>query len=134
VAHALARYDEFAEWYERWIGGGPPLIAAQPGLLPAVAGQRVLDIGCGQGRMSRYLAGLGAAVTGVDISAAMLGKARALGPAGISPDGVRIRVGATHRTLSTVLNALLGAGLDAEYFAEPPAPVPLYLLWRCRRR
>jgi SAM-dependent methyltransferase len=84
VAHTLARYDEFAEWYERWIGGGPPLIAAQANLLPAVAGQRVLDVGCGQGRMSRYLAGLGAEVTGVDISAAMLGRARALGPAGIS--------------------------------------------------
>jgi SAM-dependent methyltransferase len=221
VAQTLARYDEFAEWYEQWIGDGPPLIAAQAGLLPAVAGQRVLDVACGQGRMSRYLAGLGAAVTGVDISAAMLGKARAAGPAGISylraditgpptwwdglvfdgatcelalmdiddlagtlsavatvlrpggwfvasivhpcfpgndrgrsswppgegyesegwwtspdhnPDGARIRVGATHRKLSTVLNALLDAGLAAERFVEPPAPVPAFLLWRCRRR
>jgi len=40
-----------------------------------------------------------------------------------NPDGVRIRVGATHRKLSTVLNALLEAGLDAERFAEPPAAV-----------
>ncbi len=221
MAEAPARYDEFAEWYEQWVGGGPPLIAAQAGLLPDVAGQRVLDVACGQGRMSRYLAGLGAEVTGVDISAAMLGRARAAGQAGISyfradvarypdwwdgrafdgatcdmalmdiddlagtlsavaatlrpggwfvasivhpcfpgnekgrstwppgegyeaegwwtspehnPDGVRIRVGATHRKLSTVLNALLDAGLEAERFAEPPAPVPTYLLWRCRRR
>jgi SAM-dependent methyltransferase len=221
VAQAQARYDEFAEWYEQWIGEGPPLIAAQASLLPAVAGQRVLDVACGQGRMSRYLAGLGAEVTGVDISAAMLGKARALGPAGITylhaditgqptwwdgrlfdgatcelalmdiddlagtlaavatvlrpggwfaasivhpcfpgtergrsswppgegyesegwwtspdhdPEGARIRVGATHRKLSTVLNALLGAGLAAERFVEPPAPVPTFLLWRCRRR
>jgi len=43
-------------------------------------------------------------------------------------------VGATHRKLSTVLNALGDAGLDVEQFAEPPAPVPTYLLWRCRRR
>jgi len=50
------------------------------------------------------------------------------------PGGVRIRVGATHRKLSTVLNALLDAGLEAERFVEPPAPVPTYLLWRCRRR
>ena len=221
MAQALARYDEFAEWYEQWIGDGPPVIAAQAGLLPAVAGQRVLDVACGQGRMSRYLAGLGAEVVGVDISAAMLGKARALGPAGITyvhaditghptwwdgrvfdgatcelalmdiddlagilsavaavlrpggwfvasivhpcfpgnergrsswppgagyesegwwispdhnPEGARIRVGATHRKLSTVLNALLDAGLPAERFAEPPAPVPTFLLWRCRRR
>jgi len=222
VAQALARYDEFAEWYQRWIGDAPPLIAAHAGLLPALTGARVLDIACGQGRMCRYLARSGAAeVVGVDISAAMLHMARASGPADItyiradvagrsawwdgrqfdgctcelalmdiddlagtlstvtrvlrpggwfvasivhpcfpgtelgrsswppaegyesegwwtSPDhnpaGVRIRVGATHRKLSTVLNALVDAGLEAECFLEPPARVPTYLLWRCRRR
>jgi len=223
VARALARYDEFAEWYEQWIGDAPSLIAAQDGLLPPVAGARVLDLACGQGRMSRYLARRGADVLGVDVSAAMLSKARAAGPAGITylcadvtraptwwdgrpfdgctcelalmdiddlagalatvaavlrpggwfvasvmhpcfpgngrgqsswppgggyeregwwtspghnPEGVRIRVGATHRKLSTILNALHDAGLEAERFAEPPAPVPVptYLLWRCRRR
>ena len=221
MARALARYDEFAEWYEQWIGDAPSLIAAQDGLLPPVAGARVLDLACGQGRMSRYLARRGADVLGVDLSAAMLSKARAAGPAGITylradvtgaptwwdgrpfdgctcelalmdiddlagalatvaavlrpggwfvasivhpcfpgngrgqsswppgggyeregwwtspghnPEGVRIRVGATHRKLSTVLNALRDAGLEAERFAEPPAPVPTYLLWRCRRR
>lgn len=51
-----------------------------------------------------------------------------------NPDGVRTRVGATHRKLSTFLNALLDARLEAERFVEPPAPVPTYLLWRCRRR
>lgn len=50
------------------------------------------------------------------------------------PDGVRIRVGATHRKLSTLLNAPLDARLEAERFVEPPASVPMYLLWRCRRR
>ena len=221
MPQALARYDEFAEWYEYWIGDAQPLIAAQAGLLPDVTGERVLDIARGQGRMSRYLARLGADVVGVDISAAMLDKARAVGPQNItyvcgdimrhaswwdgqpfdgctcelalmdiddlagtlstvttvlqpggwfvasivhpclpgserglsswppgegyeregfwtspdhSPDGVRIRVGATHRKLSTFLNALRDAGLEAECFAEPPAPVPTYLLWRCRRR
>jgi SAM-dependent methyltransferase len=221
VAQAVARYDGFAEWYEQWIGDAPPLIAAQAGLLPAVAGRRLLDVACGQGRMSRYLARLGAEVVAVDISAAMLDKARVLGPEDITyvhadiarhpgwwdgrpfdgatcelalmdiddlagtlstvrtvlrpggwfvasivhpcfpgsgqgrsswppaggyesegwwtspdhnPEGVRIRVGATHRKLSTVLNALLAAGLEAERFVEPPAPVPTYLLWRCRRR
>jgi len=97
VAQTQARYDQFAEWYEQWVGDAPPLIAAHAGLLPAVTGDRVLDIACGQGRMSRYLASQGADVTGIDISAAMLGKAR-------------------------------------ERFVEPPAPVPTFLLWRCRRR
>ncbi len=218
----LARYDEYAEWYEQWVADARPLIASYPDLLPTVTGERVLDIACGQGRMSRYLFGLGAAeVVGVDISAAMLRKARDTGPEDIayvhgdvtrqptwwdgrqfdgctcelalmdiddlagavstvttvlrpggwfvasivhpclpgserglsswppgegydgegwwtspdhSPEGVRIRVGATHRKLSTFLNALLDAGLEAERFVEPPAPVPTYLLWRCRRR
>jgi hypothetical protein len=49
-------------------------------------------------------------------------------------EGVRIRVGATHRKLSTYLNAPLEAGLEIERVAEPPAQVPTYLLWRCRRR
>jgi SAM-dependent methyltransferase len=221
MTQARARYDEFAEWYEQWSSDKPALIAAQDGLLPAVAGDRVLDLGCGQGRMSRLLAAHGAEVTGVDVSAAMLGRARAAGSAGIAyiqadvtgqldwwdgrffdgctcemalmdiddlagalasvaavlrpggwfvasivhpclpanernasswppgegyeregwwtsdghnPDGVRIRVGATHRKLSTYLNALLDAGLEAERFVEPPTPIPMYLLWRCRRR
>jgi hypothetical protein len=51
-----------------------------------------------------------------------------------SPQGVRIRVGATHRKLPTYRHALLDAGPEAERFAEPPAPVPTCLLWRCRRR
>jgi len=171
--------------------------------------------------MSRYLASLGADVTGIEVSAVMLGKARAAGPGNITcihaevtahpawwdgrpfggcpcelalmdiydlagtlpavravlrpggwfaasivhpccpgsergrgswppgqgyesegwsispdhdPGGVRIRVGATHRKLSTVLNALLDAGLQADRSVEPPAPVPAYLLWRYRRR
>ena len=43
-------------------------------------------------------------------------------------------MGATHRKLSTFLNALLDVGLEAERFIKPPAPVPMFLLWRCRRR
>lgn len=84
MAQALARYDEFADWFDQWIGEAPPLIAAHSDLLPAVSGERVLDIGCGQGRMSRYLARLGADVVGVDISIAMLDRARATGPEDIA--------------------------------------------------
>ena len=84
MTQTQARYDDLAEWYEQWSRGMPPLIAAQAGLLPVAAGNRVLDVGCGQGRMSRHLAGLGAEVTGVDVSAAMLGRARAVGPADIT--------------------------------------------------
>jgi 2-polyprenyl-3-methyl-5-hydroxy-6-metoxy-1,4-benzoquinol methylase len=47
-------------------------------LLPAAAGQRVLDLGCGVGQLAHYLATSGAAeVLGVDVSERMLALARA---------------------------------------------------------
>jgi 2-polyprenyl-3-methyl-5-hydroxy-6-metoxy-1,4-benzoquinol methylase len=54
-----------------------PASAALLDLLGPVAGQRVLDAACGHGRISRELARRGAAVTGVDISAVLLDRARA---------------------------------------------------------
>lgn len=50
-----------------------------------------------------------------------------------NPEGVRIRVGSSHRTLSTYLNGLIDAGLALERVVEPPAPVPTILLLGCRR-
>ena len=50
-----------------------------------------------------------------------------------NPEGVRIRVGSSHRTISTYLNALLEAGFVLDGAAEPPAPVPTVLLLGCRR-
>ena len=50
-----------------------------------------------------------------------------------NPDGVRIRVGASHRTMSTYLNTLIAAGFSLERAVEPAAPVPTILLLRCRR-
>lgn len=47
-----------------------------------VKGRRALDFGCGTGRSTRFLAGLGFQVTGVDISRDMLSQARAKDPGG----------------------------------------------------
>jgi SAM-dependent methyltransferase len=47
-----------------------------------VAGRRALDFGCGAGRSTRFLRGLGFDVTGVDVSQPMLEQARALDPGG----------------------------------------------------
>ena len=41
-----------------------------------VSGKRVIDIGCGEGRFCRLLAGLGAEVTGIDLTEALVEKAR----------------------------------------------------------
>ena len=43
-----------------------------------VTGRRVLDIGCGEGRFCRLLAGLGAEVTGIDLTEALIDRARSL--------------------------------------------------------
>lgn len=80
-----ARYDAIAEWYveftREW--DREPLA-----LLPDdLQGQRVLDLACGYGTASRYLAQRGAHVTGLDLSAAMLARARQMEadePLGIS--------------------------------------------------
>ena len=47
-----------------------------------VKGTAALDFGCGTGRSTRFLAGLGFEAVGVDISAEMVAKARAIDPEG----------------------------------------------------
>jgi len=49
-----------------------------PGILGRGAGEQALDFGCGTGRSTRFLAGLGFDVVGVDISTEMLEQARRL--------------------------------------------------------
>lgn len=215
-----ARYEAVAEWYVEFTRDWErPLMALLAGPL---AGQRVLDLACGYGRATRELARLGAEVTGVELSGAMLRHACAIEtakPLGIAyahgdvsttdwwngvpfdgavcnmalmdiddlhavlrsvasvlvddgwftfsvvhpcfpggedgsklpswppergyawegwwttgADGVRGRVGATHRTLSTYLNAVIDAGFTFERFAEPATRVPTYFVAACRRR
>jgi 2-polyprenyl-3-methyl-5-hydroxy-6-metoxy-1,4-benzoquinol methylase len=234
VAGATARYDGIADFYDARKGDSvtDPGTAALLGLAGDVGGLRLLEVACGQGRVARELARRGARVTGLDISAALLDKAKAAeahqpfgiiyiqadatasaaldgqvfdgvvcnfalsdiddldgllatvarllavggwfawsvlhpcfpgwdpdAPSSWPPDrgyfhegwwlasntGFRGKVGSSHRTLSTYLNALAGHGLVLERVAEPPpdadwlrrlpgaAPVPLYLAGRCRR-
>jgi SAM-dependent methyltransferase len=84
-----ARYDEFAEWYLPWVGESPGLVCdPESGLLSAdLSGQRWLDVACGAGRTSRELARRGAAVIGVDVSDALISRARADEAA--APHGIR---------------------------------------------
>jgi 2-polyprenyl-3-methyl-5-hydroxy-6-metoxy-1,4-benzoquinol methylase len=50
-----------------------------------------------------------------------------------NPDGVRLRVGSSHRTISTYVNTLVDAGFRIDRLVEPPAPVPTILVIACRR-
>jgi SAM-dependent methyltransferase len=66
-----------------------------------VAGKRVLDVGCGSGTTARALAGLGADVTGVDVSSDLLGLAR--------------QEGGARYLLADAASAPLGGPFDAVY-------------------
>jgi SAM-dependent methyltransferase len=57
----------------------PNLGAAVLELLDARPGERVLDVGCGEGTLTQQIAGRGAAVIGVDSSPDMIEAARARG-------------------------------------------------------
>jgi SAM-dependent methyltransferase len=75
-----AEAGRYAPWLERLLGLLPPAAA-------------VLDLGCGCGvPVARTLADAGHHVTGVDISAVQVGRARALVPAGtfIQADATRV--------------------------------------------
>lgn len=54
------------------------------GLLGDLAGARVLDVGCGNGRNAAWLAERGARVTGIDIAAGLLDAVRTRMPEGVS--------------------------------------------------
>jgi SAM-dependent methyltransferase len=77
--HASARYDAIAHFYESVVGDDltDPVTSALLDMVPALHGAKVLDVGCGHGRVARELARRGAAVIGVDVSRALLDKARA---------------------------------------------------------
>src|SRR5438552_18667336 len=75
-----ARYDTIADFYDGVVGDAlsDPAAAALLDLLPELHGLRVLDLACGQGRISRELARRGARVVALDLSAALLEKAWSL--------------------------------------------------------
>jgi SAM-dependent methyltransferase len=68
-----SRYDEIADWYLDFTRDWPrEPVAIVPDV---VRGARVLDMACGYGVASRYLAQRGAVVTAVDVSEKLLARA-----------------------------------------------------------
>jgi SAM-dependent methyltransferase len=73
------RYDAIADFYDTTVGNNvrDPGTRELLSLLPLRPGDYVLDVACGQGRVTRELTRMGCRVLGVDISEALLEKARA---------------------------------------------------------
>jgi SAM-dependent methyltransferase len=72
-----ARYDAVADFYVTEFDSPDDAVStALLSLLGPVTGLRVLDVACGHGRLTRELARRGARVTGVDIAAKLLARAR----------------------------------------------------------
>jgi 2-polyprenyl-3-methyl-5-hydroxy-6-metoxy-1,4-benzoquinol methylase len=76
----MKTYDDIAEWYDQWVGAhamsDDPYFPAVEALMGQVNGQHICDLACGQGRVARHLASLGATVVGIDLSAKLLAIAR----------------------------------------------------------
>ena len=79
MAGPAARCDRIADFYDAKAGQTvtDPATAALLDLAGDVRGMMLLDVACGPGRVARELARRGAQVTGLDLSAALLAKARA---------------------------------------------------------
>lgn len=78
-----ASYDTLASYYAGWIVGElgerpleRGLLAGFAELVAATGNPAVADVGCGPGRVTTHLDGLGLAATGIDLSPEMIAMAR----------------------------------------------------------
>src|SRR4051794_10477882 len=112
-------------------------------------GRRTLDLGCGEGRVSRDLAARGHSMVGIDVSPAMVEAARRTDPSAgsfqgedaqspfaiqgsyldrsysadeLRRDGIEITFLGAHRPIEAYADALAGAGLLIERLREPRVP------------
>ncbi len=110
-------WDSIADWYAGRLRAGSALHEFSReillGCLPGeLSGERVLDVGCGEGIITRAVAARGARVVGVDPSARMIEHARAA--EGDLPTGAVYAVddGCTLATVGTGLFGWVTAGLS----------------------
>jgi ubiquinone/menaquinone biosynthesis C-methylase UbiE len=79
---APTSWDALAAWYDGWVGEGgsqhhrEAAIPAVMRLLAPQPGERILDIGAGQGVLAPFIARAGAHFVGVDASPRLLAMAR----------------------------------------------------------
>jgi ubiquinone/menaquinone biosynthesis C-methylase UbiE len=91
----VSTYDDIADWYDEWVGtqsmGEDPFFQAVETLMGDISGRHICDLACGQGRVARRLADLGASVVGIDCSTKLLTIARRYEEA--TPRGIDYRHG-----------------------------------------
>ena len=102
----LTAYDAIADWYDSRIRDSAllsnPATEILCDLVGDISGQELLDLGCGQGVLTRQLAERGASVTGIDLSEKMLEITRRYEAA--EPVSIRYRCDDA-QTLATVPDA-----------------------------
>ncbi|HKP51566.1 MAG TPA: class I SAM-dependent methyltransferase [Chloroflexia bacterium] len=80
--HVPTSWDALAHWYDGWVGATGSehhrevAVPALMEMLDPKPGERILDIGAGQGVLSTYIAEAGAHYTGVDASPRLIRLAR----------------------------------------------------------
>lgn len=109
-------WDTIAEWYTQHVVGSAmhdfardTLLAALP---PDLTGLNVLDLGCGEGTITRALAARGATAVGIDPAARMIAHARSTEDA--APAGVAYTIddGCTLATVASESLDWVTAGLS----------------------
>jgi ubiquinone/menaquinone biosynthesis C-methylase UbiE len=128
INEVATSWGGITEWYSDYLEHTQDSYQRQvilPNLLRVLAprgGERVLDVACGQGFFTRALSGAGTAVSGVDISKALIDEAR-----NISSKEIPFHVAAAHRLFFakdgsfdavTIILAVQNIEHIAEVFAE----------------
>ena len=110
-------WDTIADWYAERVRTGSAMHefardALLDGLPADLQGQRILDLGCGEGLITRALAMRGGSVVGIDPSPRMIGHARAAEET--TPSGARYAVddGASLASVATGSVEWVTAGLS----------------------
>jgi SAM-dependent methyltransferase len=123
------RYDAYVDWYEDF---RPGLGAEEQDALERLLGRgagRLLDLGCGTGVAIPLLEELGWSVVGVDVSEAMLARARRRGADVQRYDGVTLPYGdgsfeaCTALWIHTDADDFAGALREAARVLRPGAPL-----------
>jgi len=130
-----ALYDNIAAWYDATMRAESPVQAVTLptlfDLLGDLHGQRLCDLACGQGYVTRQLAQRGADVVGIDLSAKLLAIARQ--EEATNPLGITYQVDDAETLATLAGNAFDGVVCHLALMDIPDLPATLQAVWRVLR-